>query len=98
MKSFRFLLAAASVFLVSTLYAADQAPPGATLDVTQLPAPVQATLQREGARVDKVEQETEGGKTFYEATLSKAGKNYSVHVGSDGKIIKREGMADEQQK
>ena len=99
MKStFRSIVAATGVCLASAVFAADQEQPAPTVDVTQLPAPVQTTLQREGARISKVEQETESGKTFYDATLSKAGKNYSLRLGSDGQIIKREEMADQQQK
>ncbi len=98
MKStIRALVAAAGLGLASVVFAADQAP-APTVDVTQLPAPVQTTLKQEGARVDRVEQQTESGQTFYNATLSKAGKNYSVRVGSDGKVIKRDEMADQQQK
>jgi len=92
----RSTVGAASLCLVSVAFAADQGQPAPTVDVKQLPAPVQATLQSEGARVSKVEQQTEGGTTSYEAILSKDGKNYSLHLGADGKIIKREAIADEQ--
>jgi hypothetical protein len=92
MKSaIRSLLAATGLGLASAVFAADQAP-APTVDVTQLPAPVQATLKQEGGRIDRVEQKTESGQTFYNATLSKAGKNYSVRVGSDGKVMEREDM------
>src|SRR5436190_15800613 len=93
MKStLRSLLAASGLCLASVAFAADQGQPAPTVDVTQLPAPVQTTLKQEGARIDRVEQQTDSGQTFYNATLSKAGKNYSVRVGSDGKIMKRDDM------
>jgi hypothetical protein len=100
MKStLRSLLAASGLCLASVAFAADQGQPAPTVDVTQLPAPVQTTLKQEGARVDKVEQQTDSGQTFYNATLSKAGKNYSLRVGSDGKVVKRdESAAGSQQK
>jgi len=87
----RSLVAATGVCLASVVFAADQAP-APTVDVTQLPASVQTTLKQEGGRIDRVEQQTESGQTFYNATVSKAGKNYSVRVGSDGKVMKRDEM------
>ena len=66
------------------------------MDVMQAPAPVQATLKAEGARVE-IQQETEGGKTLYEATVSKDGKSYSLHVANDGKVLKRESLKAEKQ-
>jgi len=98
MKSaFRSAVVITGFCLVSMVFAADQEKPAATLDVTQLPAAVQTALRSEGARIDKVEQSTESGTTSYRAILSKANKNYSLIVGSDGKIIKREEMSDPQQ-
>ena len=99
MKSaFRHAAATVGFCLASMVFAADKEKPAAILDVTQLPAPVQTVLRSEGARIDKVEQSTESGTMSYRATLSKANKNYSLVVGSDGKIIKREEMSDPQQK
>jgi hypothetical protein len=90
--------AVACLCLASGAFAADtNQQPGPVLDVKQLPAPVQATLQSEGGRVNKVERETEGGKTYYEASVSKDGKNYMLHVGDDGKVLKRESAKDEKQ-
>lgn len=43
----------------------------------------------------RVERETESGKTYYEASVSKDGKNYMLHVGDDGKVLKREAAKDE---
>jgi hypothetical protein len=94
MKStLRLLVASTGLCLASAAFAADQGQPAPTVDVTQLPAPVQTTLKQEGARIDRVEQQTDSGQTVYNATLSKAGKNYSVRVGSDGKVMKREESA-----
>jgi hypothetical protein len=92
------LIAATGLCIASVVFAADQGQPAATVDVTQLPAPVQTTLKQEGARIDKVEQRTESGQTVYNATLSKGGKNYSLRVGSDGKVVNRDEMATPQQK
>ena len=94
----RSLVATSGVCLASVVFAADQGQPPPTVDVTQLPAPVQTTLQQEGARISKVEQQTDNGQTVYKATLSKAGKNYSLRLGSDGKVMNREEMTDSQQK
>ena len=99
MKSaFRPATAIVGFCLASMVFAADKEKPAAILDVTQLPAPVQTALRSEGARIDKVEQSTGSGTMSYRATLSKANKNYSLVVGSDGKIIKREEIEDLQQK
>jgi len=95
-SAFRSAVAVTGFCLASMVFAADQEKPAPTLDVTQLPAPVQMALRSEEARMDKVEQSTESGTTSYRATLSKANKNYSLVVGGDGKIIKREEMSDPQ--
>ena len=88
--------AVACLCLASGAFAADtNQQAGPVLDVKQLPAPVQATLQNEGGRVNRVERETEGGKSYYEVSVSKEGKNYMLHVGDDGKVLKREDGKDE---
>jgi uncharacterized membrane protein YkoI len=87
--------AATCLLLACAAFAAGDQQPGPVLDVKQAPAPVQATLQNEGGRVTKIEQETEGGKTFYEATVSKGGKNYMLHVAEDGNVLTREDVKDE---
>ena len=81
--------------LSGAAFAAGDQQPGPVLDVKQAPAPVQATLQKEGGHVTKIERETESVKTFYEATVSKNGKNYLLHVADNGKILKREEAKDE---
>ena len=87
--------AIACLSLASTAFAAGDEEHGPMMDIKQTPAPVQATLHNEGGRVSKIQRETEGGTTFYEATVSKNGKNYSLHVSDDGKILKREDAKDE---
>ena len=91
-------LAVASLCFASTAFSADQpvgqamdqAQPAPTLDVKQLPAPVQATLDREGGRVTKAQEAMESGSKSYDVTVSKDGKNYSLQVDSNGTIVKRE--------
>jgi len=67
------------------------------IPVSQLPAAVQSSLQREGGTVSRVEKETEGGQTFYEARLSKDGHRYSLHIAPDGTVLKREGPEDKEE-
>ncbi|MBV9892142.1 MAG: hypothetical protein JO090_14805 [Rhizobacter sp.] len=80
----------ASFCLAFAAFGADMAQPSPTLDVKQLPAPVQATLEREGFRVTKVQEQTDNGTRFYDATVSKGGKNYSVYIANDGTVLNRE--------
>jgi len=63
-----------------------------TVSMEQLPAPVKATLEKEakGGTIGQVTQDTAKGKTFYEAEITKDGKQRFVHVSPDGKVIKRE--------
>ena len=82
------------VFVVSTsaAEAKEQRVP-----MNQLPPMVKATLEKEsaGGKIDEVEKETEGGKTFYEAEIVKNGHESYIHVSEDGKVLKRETAADE---
>ena len=77
--------------------AADQNEPKVSLD--QVPAPVKATIDKEtakGATLKDVTKETEGGKTFYEATMvGKNGKERMIHIADNGKIVKRESAKKE---
>ncbi len=70
---------------------------GEKLTMDQLPAPVKATLEKEakGGTIGQVVKENEKGRTFYEATITKDGKDRYVHVGSDGKVLKRESAKKE---
>jgi hypothetical protein len=62
------------------------------LTMDQLPAAVKATIEKEsaGAKVEEIEKETEGGKTFYEAEIVKDGRESYIHVSQRGKVLKRE--------
>jgi hypothetical protein len=67
------------------------------ISMDQLPPAVKATLEKEsaGGKVDEVEKETEGGKTFYEAEIVKKGHESYIHISEDGKVLKRETEAAE---
>jgi len=83
-------IAAAVLSLASAAFSGDEEHHGHHLKVSQLPAAVQTTLQRDGGKVKEVEKETEDGKTYYEISLSKDGKRYMLHVADDGTILKHE--------
>jgi hypothetical protein len=70
---------------------------GTHLKIDELPAVVKATIEKEsaGAKVEEIEKETEGGKTFYEAEIVKNGHRSYIHVSPDGKVLKRETAAQE---
>lgn len=91
-RSLQAAAAAAFLCFASAGFAADNESQGPVVDVTQVPAPVQATLKAEGGRIDKIQQQTEGDRTFYQVTVSKDGKNFSLQVGNDGKVLKRESL------
>jgi hypothetical protein len=60
------------------------------LTMTELPAPVQKTIQDNlgGGTITQVAKETEAGKTYYEADVQKAGgEKIEVKVAEDGKLI-----------
>ena len=59
--------------------------------LADVPAPVQATLKREaaGATIDKVDKETDDGKTIYETDVMVNGKNWEIKVASDGTLISK---------
>jgi hypothetical protein len=89
-------LAVAGLFvIVVSASAAEDKEQRVSMD--QLPPAVKATLDREsaGGKVDEIEKETEGGKTFYEAEIVKNGHESYIHVSEDGKVLKRETAADE---
>jgi hypothetical protein len=67
------------------------------LTMDQLPAPVKAAVEKEsaGGKVGEVEKETHRGKTFYEAQITKDGRESYVHVSPEGKVLKRETAAEE---
>ena len=69
----------------------------AHLKMDDLPPAVKATVQKEsaGAKVEEIEKETEGGKTFYEVEIVRKGHESYVHVSPEGKVLKRETAAQE---
>jgi hypothetical protein len=70
---------------------ADKEPPAVKVPFDQLPAPVQATLQREapGVAIASVDKETEHGKTTFEADAVIAGTNYEIKVAESGQLISK---------
>jgi uncharacterized membrane protein YkoI len=67
------------------------------VSLDQVPAPVRATAEKEakGGAIAEVTKETEKGKTFYEAHITKDGKDRYVHIREDGKVLKRENAKKE---
>jgi uncharacterized membrane protein YkoI len=67
------------------------------LTMDQLPAPVKATIEKEaaGGTIGEIVRDTEKGKMFYEAQITKNGKDRYVHVADDGKVLKRESAKKE---
>jgi len=67
------------------------------LGLDQVPPAVKATFEKEakGGAIGDVVKETEKGKTFYEAQITKKGKDRNVSVREDGKVIKRESAKKE---
>src|SRR6476660_1693546 len=67
------------------------------MKMDQLPPAVKATIEKEsaGARVEEIEKETEGGKTFYEVEIVRNGRESYIHVSPAGKVLKRETEAQE---
>ena len=70
---------------------------GAELKLSDCPAAVQKTLQREanGAEIDEVESETEDGETTYETEVTFDGKEYKIVVAEDGTLIEKALEEDE---
>ena len=67
------------------------------MSLEQVPPAVKATFEKEakGGAIGDVVKETEKGKTFYEAQITKKGKDRYVSVREDGKVIKRESAKKE---
>jgi len=57
----------------------------------QVPPAAQKTLTSEahGNRIDTVDQETDEGKTLYEADVMLGGKNYEIKVAPDGTLLSK---------
>jgi hypothetical protein len=60
--------------------------------LSETPAPVQATLEREraGGKVTEVEKEVKDGKTIYSADLEINGEEWDISVAEDGTVISKE--------
>jgi uncharacterized membrane protein YkoI len=58
--------------------------------IDSLPTAARAAIQKaaEGGTVKRVESVTEGGKSFFEASISKNGKSSEVQVDANGSKIK----------
>jgi hypothetical protein len=67
------------------------------LSIDQVPPAVKSTIDKErgGGELGQIEKETEGGRTFYEAQLTKDGHTSYVHVAENGHALKRESAAQE---
>ena len=68
------------------------------MSLEQVPPAVKATFEKEakGGTIGQVVKETQKGKTFYEAHITKTdGKDMFVHVREDGKVLKRESAKKE---
>jgi len=96
MKTAR-LLVATFLLLPLTAWAAEKEKAETHVTMDQLPVAAKATIEKEsaGAKVEEIEKETEGGKTFYEAEIIKNGRESFIHVSEDGKVLKRETEAQE---
>src|SRR2546426_12322425 len=70
---------------------------GEKMTMDQVPAPVKATIEKEaaGGTIGDITKEAEKGKTFYEAHITKNGKDRYVHVADSGKVLKRESAKGE---
>lgn len=60
--------------------------------IASIPEAARKAIQKAAGdgKVNKVEQVTEGGKTFYEASLRKGSKNSEIQVDSTGKRVKED--------
>jgi uncharacterized membrane protein YkoI len=71
------------------------------LDLDDLPAAVQATINTHanGAKVGKIEEETEKGSTVYEAEVKTTdGKEIEIQVAPDGTFVKTEAENEDNDK
>ena len=73
------------------------------LSIQQIPAPVQATVlaQANVGSIGEIEQETENGRTIYEADITIEGQQIEIKVAPDGTLLARnaedaENQEDEQ--
>lgn len=59
------------------------------LTLSQLPAPVKATLERQsgGANVTDIERRTRGSKAVYRASIVRNGNEQQVAIAEDGTLL-----------
>ncbi len=62
-----------------------------TLKLTDLPAPVRTTVQREVKQgtITDIEKDQENGNVVYEVEFTDGGKNWEIDVAPDGKLLQR---------
>src|SRR2546430_16750170 len=62
-----------------------------TVKMSDLPAAVQTTIKDKAGtnEIEKIEKKTEEGKTIYEAVVNKKGKEWSIEVDANGKLLKQ---------
>jgi uncharacterized membrane protein YkoI len=63
--------------------------------LSELPAAARKTAEREatGALIDSIHQITQNGRTFYEVTYARAGRDATVYLAPDGSLTNHEGVA-----
>ena len=77
--------------LVIPLICAVTSARGDELKLSECPAAVQKTLQREanGATIDEVDKKVEDGRTIYGAEVTIDGKEYEITVTEDGILLEK---------
>jgi hypothetical protein len=70
---------------------------GEKVTIDQVPAPVKATIEKEakGGTIGPISKETAKGRTSWEVQITKNGEEQSIHVGDNGKVLKRENARTE---
>ncbi|MCD6051004.1 MAG: putative beta-lactamase-inhibitor-like, PepSY-like [Verrucomicrobia bacterium] len=63
-----------------------------SVDMKDVPQPVQATIQQQaaGRKVADIDKETWNGQPVYEVEFSQSGRNAQIHIAADGTIVKSE--------
>lgn len=63
-----------------------------TLTLSQVPGPVRATIEREGAggKIEANEYEVKDGKSVYITDIAVGGQTYEIEIAADGSIVSKE--------
>lgn len=63
-----------------------------SVDMKDVPQPVQATINQQaaGRKVVDIDKETWNGQTVYEVEFAQTGRNAQVHIAADGNVVKSE--------